>query len=667
MTRAFFAGQKVPAMLPKAPLKLRTLSSIRTQIIVGFGLILGLTLVIVVVNFFALQTVRLGIEATVEEAGGVRELSQAIQNEFLLARQQEQLFLANWRGLGFEEASEQYVTINSFHVDRARKDLQDLEDLLAWTTSPQFTNVTDELAALSPALADYQEAFGASVERVQERSQAGGQETQLQETLADLEASVAQLDISDQMERLVVQISANEQAFFNTGEQQYVDQTRLLALQVKDLLNSSEDPGGAGSGTDGTSIVGKIDEHMVIFQELVLLENEIGINTAVAEEVTAEVAMLTDAIRQEGATSLEAAREDLQQATENSTRLSVVFGLLALTAGVLTAYLLARRILGPLTELTEAAREIGAGNLDYRVSIAGQDEFAALAAVFNQMTSQLHDLIGSLERLVAERTRALTTSFRVSRRLSTILDQDQLVSEVVEQVRSAFDYYHTHIYLFNEDNSELIMVGGTGNAGRAMLAAGHRIERSKGLVGRAAESQRPVVVSDVTRDPGWLPNPLLPNTRSEIAVPIVLGNEVLGVLDVQHDIRGGLTRADAELLQSIANQVAIALHNAELYQYAQQAADREAIVNVINQRIQQATTLDGVLQTAAEEIGRALDARETTIQLDAGITRSESPPVKGPGAPSAIAGAAEGKASNGQATARRRPEVDSGASQTSEP
>jgi hypothetical protein len=100
----------------------------------------------------------------------------------------------------------------------------------------------------------------------------------------------------------------------------------------------------------------------------------------------------------------------------------------------------------------------------------------------------------------------------------------------------------------------------------------------------------------------------------------------LGVLDVQQDVRGGLTQADAELLQSIANQVAIGLRNAELYEYAQQSAEREAVVNVINQRIQQAASLDVVLQTAAEEIGRALGARETTIQLDASVAAAEQAP-----------------------------------------
>ncbi|MGD8856738.1 MAG: GAF domain-containing protein [Chloroflexota bacterium] len=610
----------------ESPLRSRTWSSIRTQIILGFGLILGLTLVIVVINFFALQIVRSGIEATVDEAGRVRELSQAIQNEFLLARQQEQLFLDNWRGLGYEEAFKRHVIQNDRFVNRARTNLAALEALLGSTTAARYRYVSDEAAALTPAMASYQEAFGATVNRIQERSRAGGQEARLQESLIELEDSAGQLRNSNELNRVVVQMSANEQAFFNTGEQQYIDQTRLLALRAKDLLNNTAQLSWAYSDLARPNTLEDIDQHMVAFQELVVLENDIGINTAIADEVTDAVAQRTETIRQEGIEGLEQARQDLQQATVGSIVVAAVFGLIALAAGIITALLLARRIIGPLTELTRAAQSIGEGNLEYRVSITGQDEFATLATVFNQMAGQLHNLIGSLERLVAERTRALTTSFRVSRRLSRILDQNQLVSEVVEQVRSAFDYYHVHIYLFNEDKSQLIMVGGTGNAGRAMLAAGHRIERGRGLVGRAAESRRAVIVSDVTRDPGWLANPLLPNTRSEIATPIILGDEVLGVLDVQQDVRGGLTRADAELLQSIANQVAIALRNAELYQYAQQAAEREAVVNVINQRIQQAASLDGVLQTAAEEIGRALGSRETTIQLDAGMAATETIP-----------------------------------------
>jgi GAF domain-containing protein len=233
------------------------------------------------------------------------------------------------------------------------------------------------------------------------------------------------------------------------------------------------------------------------------------------------------------------------------------------------------------------------------------------------MAGQLRAFVGSLEQIVAERTRALTTSVAVGRRLSTILDQSRLVLAVVEQVRSAFDYYHVQIYLYNEDGSQLVMVDGTGEAGRALLARNHRLARGQGLVGKAAATNQIVLVPDVSGDPSWLPNALLPETAAEVAVPIAAGGEVLGVLDVQHNVRGGLDQGDAELLQSIANQIAIALQNARLFGSAQRAADREALVNAIGQKIQRAVTVEQVIQVAAEELGQAVRARHAVVQLSA--------------------------------------------------
>jgi PAS domain S-box-containing protein len=232
-----------------------------------------------------------------------------------------------------------------------------------------------------------------------------------------------------------------------------------------------------------------------------------------------------------------------------------VAGFIVIALALVIAFRVSRSFVQPILELKDGATAIASGNLDTTIAIERGDELGVLASAFNDMSSQL-----------IQRAKAVETSIEVSRRISSVLDLKQLAVEVVNQLQSAFNYYHAHIYVLDDDGENLMMTGGTGEAGNNLLERGHKIPRGRGLVGRAAETKKFVLVPDTSRDPEWLPNPLLPETKSEIAVPIIAGDQVLGVLDVQNNMANSLTTQDANLITSIANQAAIAIQNIRQYE-----------------------------------------------------------------------------------------------------
>jgi PAS domain S-box-containing protein len=187
---------------------------------------------------------------------------------------------------------------------------------------------------------------------------------------------------------------------------------------------------------------------------------------------------------------------------------------------------------------------------------------------------ELQELSVSLEQRVADRTKVLTTVAEISSAASTILETDKLLQQVVDLTKERFDFYHAHIYLLNDASDTLVLAAGAGEPGRQMVAEKRSIplDRVQSLVARAARERKGVTVNDVTQTPDFLPNLLLPDTHSELAVPMIVGENVIGVFDVQSEVIGRFTDADIAVQTTLASQVASAVQNSHLYKQAETIA-----------------------------------------------------------------------------------------------
>jgi nitrate/nitrite-specific signal transduction histidine kinase len=262
---------------------------------------------------------------------------------------------------------------------------------------------------------------------------------------------------------------------------------------------------------------------------------------------------------------------------------NAAIGVAAAVLAVFSALFVTRTIADPLAGLAETATDIAAGNLDGRASAARQDEIGTLARAFNSMTAQLQDSITNLEERVAERTRALQkanetlerravqleTSARVSRELTSILDIDDLLTQVVELIRDAFHYYHVHIFLLDRDGGRLVL-----RASTSPTVPEHQcidVDDSS-INGKAIRRGEVILVNDVKNDACYLADQYLPDTESELVAPLRLGNRAIGTLDVQSAELSAFASQDLLVIQSLGDQIAVAIENARLYDRSQELA-----------------------------------------------------------------------------------------------
>ena len=222
-------------------------------------------------------------------------------------------------------------------------------------------------------------------------------------------------------------------------------------------------------------------------------------------------------------------------------------------------------------------------------------------------------------QLLAEaqyRTNLLQTAAEVSRAASSILDIHELIETSVNVIRDQFDFYYVGLFLVDEAKEWAVLRAGTGEAGRLQVDKGHRLKiGAESMIGWSIANRQARIALDVGEDAVHFQNPYLPDTHSEMALPLINRDEVIGALTVQSVVRGAFSDEDITVLQTMTDQLANAIGNATLYETTQRAAQREAIIREITGKIRGSTTVDDIMKTTVGELSKILGAARGGITL----------------------------------------------------
>jgi signal transduction histidine kinase/DNA-binding response OmpR family regulator/putative methionine-R-sulfoxide reductase with GAF domain len=226
-------------------------------------------------------------------------------------------------------------------------------------------------------------------------------------------------------------------------------------------------------------------------------------------------------------------------------------------------------------------------------------------------------------RLVEEtqrRARQLAAASAVARDATAILEVEQLLNETVELISERFGFYHAGVFLVDEQNEYAVMRAASSAGGHRMLERGHKLKIGEvGIVGYVAAAGEPRVASDVDADAVWYNASELPETRSEMALPLKARERVIGVLDVQSTQPAAFSEDDVAVLQTLADQLATAIANADLFQRVREDANRRALINEVSQAAASSLDVRELLKRSGEAISRQLEMPCAIFDWDAGV------------------------------------------------
>jgi len=330
------------------------------------------------------------------------------------------------------------------------------------------------------------------------------------------------------------------------------------------------------------------------------------------------IALVVPVSEMQGAIAV--ARNETQAQVQSAVQIAVLVLFILLFGAVIISLAVGQVIAAPVLRLTEVASQITQGNLTVQATSTTKDEIGTLASAFNTMTSRLLGTLDGLENTITERTGELVSAnernerrakqfeaiAQVTRTISSTRDLDTILEQIPEVIHRDFGFYHIGIFLLDTAREYAVLSASNSEGGRRMLVNGHRLKIGEtGIVGFVTSTGRPRVALDTGADAIFFNNPDLPETRSEIALPLRIGEEIIGALDVQSTEPNAFDQEDVRILGTLADQVSIAIQNARQYERTRTAlAESESLSRQFIQtgwsQFTKSRKLEGIRHTGAK-------------------------------------------------------------------
>jgi signal transduction histidine kinase len=244
---------------------------------------------------------------------------------------------------------------------------------------------------------------------------------------------------------------------------------------------------------------------------------------------------------------------------------------------------------------------------------------------FSVHEAELLKALGNQAAIAIENTRLFESTqqslkevnalYRINQGLAASLDANQLIQDVLVLLQQNFGYYFAQIYLLDAAGDNLVFKRGSDQVGTELFEQGLPLPRGKGIIGYVAETGIPFVTNNVNDVVFFYRNPLLPNTQSELAVPIKVEGKVVGVLDIQHEPPHRLSDEDLQLMIAVADQLAVALQKANLYDNLQKSLQQEKSTRSQLLQIERLASIGQLLASISHELNNPLQTIQNALFL----------------------------------------------------